>query len=204
MSRLIEMLCLSSAIVSTIAFIYVALKIMTSLEKNISLWKEKHWLCLAGIIITSLCMINAPDCENKGSNICSIGILLVIAIIDETTGYIYDGWNYVLLLFCMIFALTKWPTWLTEREVRTIFIYLVFVVLMGLIHGIGIGDVPVFLALILFYLRTTNFPADAVVCLLILSIGLGVLNCLVQRKKWLPLAPSIWMAHLITICVWGN
>lgn len=203
MSRLMEMLFLAVEIISTLWFCLWALGCMSELDKKTLLLKDISPFFLAGIIITAVCLINASSSGNKVSNICSFGILLVVAVIDEITGYIYDWWNYVMLLGTLVFSLPGVHINLTERELILIAAYLVFVILMGFLHGIGAGDVPILMALLLYYLRTSTFPEDAAICLLLLSVGIALVRCLINRKKWLPFAPAICLAHLITICIWA-
>lgn len=202
MSRMLEMLFLAVANTSTLWFIYAALAYMESFDKKNRFLKDTSLLYLSGIIVTGICLINASSGGYKSSNICSLGVLLVVAVIDETTGYIYDWWNYLLLAGTMLFSLSGVANGLTEREWKLIFLYLIIVILMGVLHGVGAGDVPLLMALLLYYLRTATFPADAAIFQLLLSVGIGVVRCLVNRKKWMPLAPAICLAHLFTVCVW--
>lgn len=202
MSRLMEMLFLAVEIISTLGFCLWALRYMSELDKKNLLLKDTSSFFLAGIVITAVCLINASSSGNKVSNICSFGILLVVAAVDEITGYIHDWWNYVVLPGTLVFSLTEVRRNLTERELLLIVAYLIFVISMGLLHGIGAGDVPILMALLLYYLRTATFPADATIFLLLLSVGIALVRCLINRKKWLPFVPAICMAHLFTTCVW--
>lgn len=136
------------------------------------------------------------------ADVCSMAFLFTIAVIDELTGYVYDCFGiYAVVCSGMTVLLHGIPR-LGSRELLLMGIYLAAVFLSAALKGLGAGDVPVYLALMLYYLRYVSFPAQAAVFLLLLSQLLFGISALIQRKRHLPLVPYICMAHYVTLCLW--
>lgn len=193
---------LQQAVLSLVSllFIHAALGIMTFCDKKICRKKGQDF-CLDLLVVLTVCMADRFHSPNMAMHILGLNILLTMALIDETTGYVYDGWNWLFLSICAFpgFVLQEWSS---EKMMVAVF-YFVTVFLAGVFHGIGAGDVPVLLSLFLYYRQWTDSLEKALISLLFLSFGIQTFRTLLQREKWLPFVPSIWAAHLITILMWG-
>ena len=170
---------------------YEKRKGMTILEK----------LLLTGMVMLSIYILWSFSPGKMATNICSMAILLTIAIIDGQTGYVYNCFSYYLLFSYAIMAMFKWP-YLSRYELLLLSICILVVVLCVAFKGMGTGDMPIYFALMFYYLRYSECPADAAVLMLLLSQFLFFIGLLVNRTRKLPLIPYIWIAHIITMCIW--
>lgn len=195
--NLLQMAVLS---IAALLFIHAALGIMTFCDKKICR-KKGQIFYLNLLVLLMVCMTEAFHSPNRAMHILGLNILLTMALIDETTGYVYDVWNWLFLSICAFpgFVLQEWSS---EKMLVAVF-YFAAVFLAGVFHGIGAGDVPVLLSLFLYYRQWTDSLEKALITLLFLSFGIQTFRTLLQREKWLPFVPSIWAAHLITILMWG-
>lgn len=182
-------------------FVFVALGILERYENTIFL-SEKQKLLLADVIVFSLCLLSESGTDCFYADVCSVMVLLVAAVVDGVTGYVHDFWSgsvWLLLGWGMLRGSTDWQ----KTEVLIVSACLIFVALAAWCKGMGEGDVPVYLALLLYYICYAKTPAWAGGCMLLLSQALLGVNLLINGEKTMPLLPSVWMAHLITVCWFG-
>lgn len=158
-------------------------------------------LFLTGMVMLSIYVLWSFSPENMIVNICSMALLLIIAVIDGQTGYVYNCFNYFLFFSYAIMAIVKWPS-LSRYELQLQSIFILVVVISVALKGMGIGDMPVYFALMFYYLKYSDFPADAAVFMLLSSQFLFFIGLLLNRTKQLPLVPYIWIAHSLTMCIW--
>lgn len=192
-----------TAICLSFWFVYLALVIISIYEQRTYLHRQEQILLLAGIIVLGTCLLHTGSARYLCANICSMSFLLVAAVIDAATGYVYNCFNYILLTAAMLLhGMEKEKEMLIKGELGFIFLYLAVIIFSAALHMIGEGDIPVYFALMFYYMAYSFFPAAAALFLLMASLTFYLLGVLINRKKRLPLVPYICLAHLITLCLW--
>lgn len=185
----------------TVCFICTVLHIISVLEQQKYISRIYQVIMLLGLVALAECvLIHTPS--YLGPNMCSTAFLLVTGIIDERTECVYDCFGITAVAICSILSLSGRRVQLNKFEWILIGFYIGAVLLAAVLHGMGAGDVPIYLALLLYYFRFTSFPAQAAIFMLYLSQALFGMMALIKRKRYLPLVPYICLAHLITVCLW--
>ena len=181
-------------------FVHAILEMVAGYENRKGLSVLQKILLLSLVFLSEVSLwIFSP--EHLAENTCSMALLLVIAVIDAQTGYVYNCFSYFILFTSGVLAACNWPT-PSNYELQLLSIFILFIVCAVALKGLGAGDVPVYFSVMFYYLRYSECPAEAVVFMLLLSQFLFGVGALLGRKKQLPLVPYIWMAHLFTMCIW--
>lgn len=200
--RLGVSLVMAASVFGALCFIFAALQIIGKYEQRRYVSGCWQIIMLSGINIFTGALLYAVTPLHYYQNMCSMACLLVVAIIDEQTGYIYDCFGVGAVIICGVLALSQGFITLNSREMLIIGLYIMVICLAAALHGLGNGDVPVYLALLLYYLRYAVYPADAAICMLLASQMFFTVSALLHKKSKLPLVPYIYMAHLVTLCLW--
>lgn len=156
---------------------------------------------LSAVVIISTMLLNHS--ENMPVLLICSSVLLVIAIMDASTGYIYEFWTYVGIVFGAIVILFLPVPKININEMILMLVYVITIIVSGLFDGFGSGDVGIYLSLLLFYMMFTDLAAEMAIVMLFLSQVITGIMILFYRKRRIPLVPSIWLAHLITIHLFG-
>ena len=156
---------------------------------------------LSAVVIISTMLLNHS--ENMPVLMICSSVLLVIAIMDASTGYIYEFWTYVGIVFGAIVILFLPVPKININEMILMLVYVITIIVSGLFEGFGRGDVGIYLSLLLFYIMLTDLAAEMAIVMLFLSQVITGIMILFYRKRRIPLVPSIWLAHLITIFLFG-
>lgn len=116
--NLLQMAVLS---IAALLFIHAALGIMTFCDKKICR-KKGQIFYLNLLVLLMVCMTEAFHSPNRAMHILGLNILLTMALIDETTGYVYDVWNWLFLSICAFpgFVLQEWSS---EKMLAAVFYF---------------------------------------------------------------------------------
>ncbi len=197
----VNMIRLAVGICTSLLFVFAALRIVAVYEGRQCFAGKSQPFFLGSLTVVAVWIAGISKSEDFAPAVCSLAILLVLAVIDGQTGYVYDFFGFGGLFVCGLLAGMTWPE-LTRREQLFVWIYIVIVFLSGALRGIGFGDVFVYLAILFFYVRYLSFPADGALFMLMFSQSVCVIGFLIKRKKRIPLVPYIWMAHVVTLLLW--
>lgn len=188
---------------ASLYFIYAALHIIENYENQIRIVRTGQVLSLSGMVIMAGCLLLSVSEQSFFPNLCSMGILAVLAVVDAQTGYVYDCFGYFAVICTGILSMQKGMASLSNRELGMILLFLAAVIIAAALKGLGKGDVPIYFALLFYYIKYTAFPADAVLFMLLASQMFFGFAALIKRRKRLPLVPYIFLSHLMTLCIWG-
>ncbi len=197
-----ECFCTASASFCALCFIFLTLQMLGEYEQRKYFINHTQVIMLSGIVISAGGMLYTASPANFFPGMCSMAVMFTVAAVDELTGYVYDCFNFYFVAVCGMLALSQGTLKVIRQNLFFLIVFMLALTLMAVLHGLGAGDVPVYLALMLYYMRYTAFPAGAAISMFMLSQLLFMVSAFIQRKRHMPLVPYICAAHFMTLCLW--
>lgn len=181
---------------------------------------NKNVLFLGGIVViysVACCrMLEQPAHQSLWMT-----YLLLMSVTDGQTGYIYTGFCCGMNLAGgfglagQILARQMPGGQILERGILAgilsvtpenwvlIWLFLFLVIFLGMVGGMGEGDVFIFISLLIYHLIYSRAPGITANLSLLLSQFLFCVKILVKRPECsqMPLAPSLAMGHFVTVCL---